>query len=201
MSEKFAMADLTAGELNALVKNVGGPENARRINRGELEVGEVPPLLKRTVSGIHVLGTERFDAAKAFAEGEHADGVRIAYMNSTFRTHFLGKIEESVPEVWVAAHGLTANSRDPAILTALGGEERVELQLAHLRELMRRTQADEERSLKPGPNTCYVRGEDGTLWALGAYWNTGARDWFLFAYSVEHPLPWNRGYRVLSRDS
>lgn len=39
------------------------------------------------------------------------------------------------------------------------------------------------------------------LWALNANWNTGNRDWNLNAYSVEHPNPWNRGNRVLSRYS
>jgi hypothetical protein len=40
MSEKFASADLTAGQLNAIVKKLGGHEAALKFLRGELSVSE-----------------------------------------------------------------------------------------------------------------------------------------------------------------
>lgn len=40
MSEKFASADLTAGQLNAIVKKVGGHDAALKFLRGELSVSE-----------------------------------------------------------------------------------------------------------------------------------------------------------------
>lgn len=200
MTDKFAMADMTAGELNALVKNLGGAEAARRVNRGELTVAEAEKsgLLRQLASGIIVPGAERFNVVEAFAEGEHADGVHIFGVNETFREHFFGKTEEDVPEVTVAAYELTKGSRDPAIITALGGEERAEFKLAHVRELMRRTQAGEESSLQRGVNVLYARDGDDTLFAVNAYWRADARVWNVSAYSVEGPRPWFRGFRVLS---
>ncbi len=40
MSEKFASADLTAGQLNAIVKKLGGNDAALKFLRGELSVSE-----------------------------------------------------------------------------------------------------------------------------------------------------------------
>lgn len=40
MSEKFASADLTAGQLNAIIKKLGGYEAALKFLRGELSVSE-----------------------------------------------------------------------------------------------------------------------------------------------------------------
>lgn len=40
MSEKFASADLTAGQLNAIVKKLGGHDAALKFLRGELSVSE-----------------------------------------------------------------------------------------------------------------------------------------------------------------
>ena len=41
MSQDFASKDLTIGQINAIVKKLGGYEGARRFLRGELEVREV----------------------------------------------------------------------------------------------------------------------------------------------------------------
>jgi len=200
-SDRFAMVNLTAGELNALVKNVGGEDAVRRINRGELEVRELekPGLLLCVAPNVIVPGGERLNAAEAFAVGNHADGVRIYSVDRNFREHFLGKTEEDVPEVTVAAYELMDDSRDPAIITALGGEEYAELTLAHVRELMRRTQAGEKSPLQSGVNVLYARDENGVMWAVNAYWGAGVRDWGVHACSVGHPDPWYHGGRVLSR--
>ena len=41
MSNKFASAGLTAGQLNAIVKKLGGHDSALRFLRGELTVSEL----------------------------------------------------------------------------------------------------------------------------------------------------------------
>lgn len=51
MSERFASADLTAGQLNAIVKNLGGHDAALKFLRGELTVSE-PTRLWREQDGI-----------------------------------------------------------------------------------------------------------------------------------------------------
>lgn len=80
-----------------------------------------------------------FDVGVAFAEGKHADGVEIFGTNSIFREKFFGKVETGVPETTVTPYELGERSRDPAIITALGGEDRAKISLRHLRELTRRT--------------------------------------------------------------
>lgn len=49
-SESFAIADLTGGQLNAIVKRLGGPEFALRLLRGELEVKEIEHLINLDAS-------------------------------------------------------------------------------------------------------------------------------------------------------
>lgn len=44
-TESFAIADLTGGQLNAMVKKLGGPDAALRLLRDELEVREVAHII------------------------------------------------------------------------------------------------------------------------------------------------------------
>ena len=45
----------------------------------------------------------------------------------------------------------------------------------------------------------YVKDGDGVLRTVYVYWYDGG--WHVYAYSVEHPIRWNAGYQVFSRNS
>ena len=45
----------------------------------------------------------------------------------------------------------------------------------------------------------YCRDKDNVLWAVRAYWYGDG--WYLYAYSIEDPNPWNAGSQVCSRNS
>ena len=52
MSSEFASSDLTAGQLNAIVKKLGGHDAAMRFLRGELTVSERTNLYRDTFGAI-----------------------------------------------------------------------------------------------------------------------------------------------------
>ena len=204
------LKEFTRGQLDAALCEPGkqaGVSTARGIRMllsGELVIqrSEKPQLLKPTGDPF-VLPAQSgaFNVGEQFAEGKHADGVEIFATDSTFREKFGGKVESGVPEVRITPYELTDESRDPAIITALGGKDRAEISLRHLRELMRRTQNGEVTVIQPGANVFYARDAEQVLWAFDVFWRDVLRGWHVLAHSVEDPGPWPRGDRVFSCDS
>jgi len=200
-NERLAIANLTGGELNALVKKVGGEDAVRRILRGELIVGEPKNVtaLKRTTSqkvlaGLLELVGEplKLGAVKSFkVEKFRIDRngeLPISYIGDDLKTHVLKVLgsEIDAKPITLKQRKLLKMSVDGPILDALGGHDKARISLAHAFEFLKT--ADKTK--------WYLFYIEGTDWVLSAVWNVDG--WNLEAYSVTSPLEWSGGAVVVS---
>lgn len=126
MSKEFASANLTAGQLNAIVKKLGGHDEALKFLRDDVVI-KVSDLLKR-VSTVSVRATNRFVAS------DHIQSANIGYMSDNFKRLFLNKVEENILDAELVVSELKKASLDAPIMTELG--ERKKIALAHFFELL-----------------------------------------------------------------
>ncbi|TSC74879.1 MAG: hypothetical protein G01um101430_696 [Parcubacteria group bacterium Gr01-1014_30] len=164
-----------------------------------------PPLLTE-IDTVELPSVERFVAADAFGPN-NPDGIRF-FLGDNFKKLFFGKTEANVHAATLAIHRLNRKSVDEPIRRELT-PSREETALAHFYELIKR-QPRGERGKLPTDGTLIIAyiydvneiGGDngkGTLWAVGADWNSFSAGWSVNALSVEDPFPWLQGRRVLSR--
>ena len=188
------------GQLNAMLKNImaqmstDDPNEAIRcINAGEWVV-KMANLLKRVT-------TMSVSGPKKFVVSEHLKEANVGWMGDNFNRVFLNFVEENVPDATLAVSRLERNSPDASILTELG--DKAKTKLAHLFQLMEKQSKGEEGVLFVNGyvNIVYVEDDNGTVWAVGAYWNPDHGYWLVSALSVEVPYVWDAGDQVLSRDS
>lgn len=197
MSHEFASAELTVGELNALVKKVGGAEVVRSIFRGtvELTFKQRKKLLVK-VAEVQVVALSRFCAK------DYLKSCNVGWTGDNFRKLFLGDVEENVADTTVAIHRLEQASLDPPIMAQLA--DRAELKLTHFFELLKKQSKGESGVLLTNgyANVAYIKGNDGNLWAVSACWRSYCGYyWNVEANSVGDPYRWDDGYQILSRDS
>lgn len=184
----------------AIVNKLGGEEGADRFLRNETEVVEKVKLLKR-VSTIELPAVKDFIAADHFVvDTSEKAKVKISYLGDNFRKYFLPKKETGE----VAAEELTVNelledAYDPAIVTDLGGEEKVEISLGQFFAMFAKQPNGESGQLLTNgrANIGYIRGDDGVLWAVGGRW--GGDGWSFGARPLDGPSRWHAGRQVLSR--
>lgn len=150
---------------------------------------EVKKLLK-FIRPVSLPAIGRFVAAEKFREGETVDGIRVAWLGSNFKTNFLKKKEGAVPALEMREHELTTRSRDPAIITELGGEENIETTLGQFWEFLKTA----DRTLV---HVRHIRDENGVLWAVGGLWHDDGLG--VAAFSLFNPTDWSAGLRFLSR--
>lgn len=183
--------DLTLGTIEAIVNKLGGMEGVGRFLRGGLVVKAAE--LLREVARAAVGGAARFVAR------DHLTAANIGWMSDDFKRYFLNVVEEKVEGVTLTVHRLKKASLGAPILSELG--DCAEISLAHFFELMKRQSKGEAGPLLVNgwANIAYIRGNDGNLWAVDAYWNDTDRDWDVYVYSVEDPHEWGDGRQVLSR--
>lgn len=184
----------------AIVNKLGGEEGADRFLRNETEVVEKVKLLKR-VSTIELPAVKDFIAADHFVvDTSEKAKVKISYLGDNFRKYFLPKKETGE----VAAEELTVNelledAYDPAIVTDLGGEEKVEISLGQFFAMFAKQPNGESGQLLTNgrANIGYIRGDDGVLWTVHGRWNDDG--WVFEASPLDNPYRWYAGYQVLSR--
>jgi len=131
-----------------------------------------------------------FSAVNAFRVGETLDGIKVGWLGERFKKLFLKKTETATPAAELRQHVLKKPARDPAIITELGGEAKVEITLGQFWNYL--TTAD--RTLW---HVAYIRDDESVLWAVYAYWRSGGLS--VEALPLDHPLDWDVGYRFLSR--
>lgn len=185
--------ELNLGQVEAIINKLGGMEGVQRFLSGELVVKAVCLLARvasATVSG-----------AKKFVAKDHLKSANVGWISGNFDKLFLNKVEESVGDANLAVSSLTKDSLDAPILAELG--DRAETSLAYLFELISKQSKGEDGVLLTNgyANIAYVRGNDGNLWAVSAYWNSVDGYWSVGAYSVGYPYRWVAGRQFLSRDS
>ena len=203
MSE-FESKNLTVGQLNALVKIIGGEEVVRGVLDKSVEVVLSAVKLLRQLTTVSVTGIQKFVARDAFGES-NPDGIKF-YFWDNFRSNFLGKVEEDVPTATIAVHRLEKASLNRPIMAELGVDEKTKkgvMKLAQFYELIKAQAHGEEGSLLVNgyANIAYIEDEEGNLWAVNADWYSVYRGWSVDAFSVGFPYGWSAGSRVLSQVS
>lgn len=150
---------------------------------------EVEKLLK-FVRAVSLPAIPSFVVAEKFREGKTVDGIKVAWLGSNFKTNFLKKIEKAVSALNMREHELVTRSRDPAIITELGGEEQVETTLGQFWEFLKT--ADQKLI-----HVRHIRDGNRVLWAVRGRWYDGGLD--VEAYPLGDPRDWFVGGRFLSR--
>lgn len=176
MSE-FAMKNLTAGQLNAIVKKLGGEEGALKLLRDELVISEVvtKKLLERLSTTVVVPAMTQFIATDNFIVDTSSNAkVKISYLGDKFKINFLRMVENNkVIAEDLAISKLLEKSLDPAILTALGGEAKVRITLGQFFAAFAKQPNGEKGALLTNgyPNVGYVSDITGVLWAVYGRWD------------------------------
>lgn len=151
----------------------------------------VEKLLERLSVAIALPAVKQFAAAEKFRPGKTIDGIKVGWLGDNFKEHLLPKIEsDEVAAEELAVNKLLKNSRDPAIITALGGEETVEVSLGQFWEFLKT--ADQKFWY-----VAYIRDTENVLWAVSADWVGGGLN--VVASSLGSPGGWIAGSRFLSR--
>ncbi len=154
------------------------------------------PILER-LGVVSLPAIARFDGSTL--QTGKVDGVKI-WVSEKFKKIFGGKVERNLPATKLVAHELTQNSRDPGIITALGGDVPAETFLGYIWELVKLQPRGETGALLTNgyANIFYVRDTEGVLWALDVYWSGDG--WYFSAYSLESQRDWPAGNQVFSRE-
>lgn len=162
----------------------------------ETQSVSVTPLLE-FLKEADVAGSEKFIAADHFKTGNDA-GVKFWGFGSNFTENFLAKAEENVPSAKLRLFKLKKSSVDKPIRDELGSD-REETTLTYLWELLSKQSKGESGVLLTNgyANIFYIRGCDGTLWAVFASWDS-VGGWFVGAVSVGSRNEWDAGLRVFS---
>ena len=183
--------NLTLGQIEAGINKIGGEEAFMRLLRDGLLISEViVKKLLEFVRTVSLAAVDKFVAAEKFRLGKTIDGIKVGWLGDNFKAGFLSKIEEQTPALEIREHELLKNSRDPAIITELGGEEKVEITLGQFWEFLKT--ADRRFWY-----VAYIRDTKDVLWAVRAHWYGGGLS--VEAGSVDDPCGWFAGDRVLSR--
>lgn len=202
----FASAGLTVGQLNALVKKVGGEDVVRQILNDSLVFKIIESPLLDFINTITIPATTKSLVAKDkfVINISRKAKAKIGFLGGNFKEWFLsgnGKIEDPIAETTLRYVNLRKPSVDAPIIAELSGKERAETTLSELYALLEKQCHGEDGPLLTNgyANIFYVRDQNGALRAVRAYWSGGR--WGVHARSVEDPFRWIDGYRVFSRNS
>jgi len=205
------MTSRQAAELDhALERNGLTSNDVKEMSKGDFLTGvcqvlrneaviKVSRLLEQVVT-TDVSGTKKFTAKNAFGPNNPA-GIKF-WLNENFWKHFLGKTEENISTAKLVVYTLTRASLDGPIQDKLGSH-RVEIALAYLYEMISRQPKGEPKGkdrflLTNGyANLSYICAINGKPWAVGAYWISACRKWYVRAFSIGDPIPWYGGCQVV----
>ncbi len=201
----FASQNLTAGQLNAIVKKMGGEEAALKFLRDELVFSEAvaKKLLERLSTTIAIPAITLFTASEhLIVDTSKKAKVKISYLGYNMRQYFLPKVEsDEVAAEEFAINKLLENSFDPAIITALGGEAKVEITLGQFFAVFAKQPNGEKGALLTNgyANVGYIRDINGVLWAVRGYCRGHDLGWRFEADPLDDPGRWGVGRQFLSR--
>lgn len=199
----FASANLTVGQLNALVKTLGGEPTVRGILDGTVEFQITKRAILEHIGTVDVPGSP-----EPFVVGEHfrldlssKAPVKISYIGDNFKTWFGGTTEKPKAPTALRYGKLLQPSKDTPIIAELGGEEKSETTLAEMFYLMGLQGKGEVGVLlnNGSANIFYVRDRSGALRTVRVFWDGDG--WNVFAIPVGDPYGWRGGSHVFSRIS
>jgi len=179
--------DWTTGQLNALVKNIGGDKIARGILDGTVKF----TVLKESI--LNLIRTLWVSAQPAVTTSEdYFKEAGVVVMGDNFQNQFLGLEIGASERTEFTIRKLEKESLDRPILDELG--DKAEISASQFKAFL----AENRRS--PEWFIFYLRGRDGNLWAVIAHWNSVIDGWYVRAFSVGNPNEWVAGHRVVSRN-
>jgi hypothetical protein len=150
---------------------------------------EIEKILER-LSTAQIPAVQEFVAETKFRVGETVDGITVGWLGGNFKQNFLSKTEGAIAGEELAVNNLLKNSKDPAIIIELGGEEMVEVSLGQFWEYLKTA----DRTLW---HVVYIRDVNNVLWAVHADWDVGKL--YVEASALGNPRAWRAGGRFLSR--
>ena len=141
-------------------------------------VAPVKQLLERLSASVAVPAVKDFTAKEHFVvDTSKKAKVKISYLGNNLKKNFLPKVEsDEVAAEELAINKLLEYAYDPAIITALGGEAKVEISLGQFFAAFAKQPNGEKGALLTNgyANIGYVRDIEGVLWAvsgeLGRRW-------------------------------
>ena len=140
-----------------------------------------------------------FSARESFQEGNTIGGRILHAVAWNFTDHFLGMVENNVPEATVKSWMLLRPAGDQSLIPALGGEEQARmLYLCNVYRLMKMG-GDGPCHVDWQSNFAYVRSPvDRRLWAV--HWSVNyENEWTIGAATVPHPFAdWPTGALVFN---
>ncbi len=188
------------GPLAELMTQLSGNKADEVLDRLNMMLKSVVKKLLKYVGDIALGPIETFDASKKFTK----DNVKVKFygFGNNFSTNFGTKVENDVGAETIAVHRLEQSARDPEIMVELGPEKRAIKLAQFYRAIEAQGQGQQKGLLRVDgyANIAYVEDVNGIIWAVFAYWFAGG-GWFVNAYSVDNPFPWDAGGQVLARKS
>jgi len=167
-------------------------------NRGRIEVKK---LLERLSITIALPTIRDFKAVEHFVVDMSSSAkVKISGLGDNFETHFLPRVErDEVAAEELAVYKLLERAYDPAIITALGGEAKVEITLGQFFAAFAKQPNGEKGALLTNGygSVGYIRGIKRVLWAVSGSWSVGG--WSFEAFPLGYPYRWDGGDQFLSR--
>ena len=198
--ESGLLADLRDGNITQTNRN-----DFRRVLGLKVLSAEVPKEIEKLLDFVGTstipARTEKFIARDHFIiDTTEKAKVKISYLGDSFKTNFLGKVEEPIVETVMRFGKLLKSSVDNPIINELGGEEKAESALAEMFSLMEMQPNGEDGVLLTNGylNIFYTRNGAGVLWAVRCSWHVGG--WSVVANSVGAPGEWYDGRQVFSRN-
>ncbi|MBI1974677.1 MAG: hypothetical protein HYS51_02440 [Candidatus Zambryskibacteria bacterium] len=178
-------ADVSAGQTEACINRMGGWDNFLRFIGGQGKV------VFETI--LTFLRTFSIAAQPAITTSkEYFEEAGVKWTGDNFKAQFLGLEVPETAETELAIHKLEQASLDAPILAERG--DKAETAVSQFKVFLAKNRKSSEWFI------FYLRGRDGNLWAVHAYWDTGDGGWDVRAHSVTYPYSWDAGRRVVSRN-
>jgi len=178
-------SDLTVGQSEACINRMGGWDNFLRFIGGQGKV------VFETI--LTLLRTVRIAAQPAVTTSEdYFKEAGVVVMWDNFKAQFLGLEVPATDEVELAVRKLEEGSLDAPILAELG--EKAETSVSQFKAFLAENRKSQEWFI------FYLRGKDGNLWAVYAYWYSDYGGWHVNADEVTNPDRWFAGHQVVSRN-
>ena len=182
---EFASKNMTVGELNAIVKILGGEEGARSLLRGELVISRASRVLNhlKFIAETIEISISSFTKSSFFK----TDGPVRLWFGDNFKSWILPAIPEEIPgfEGKLTQTQLTKDMTDSEIKQGLGQPESLTPTefAAVIRHLIERQPQGEAGTLLTNgyANIFYVKLEDERVVAVRAHWDSDYRGWGLGA--------------------
>lgn len=187
-ANEIKLAARRAGATNADLKVLSKGDMFARIlpvlrGRAKVVVSSILTLLRTVSIAVQPAAT---------TSKEYFEQAGVKSMGQNFQNQFLGLEIAATPETELAVRKLEESSLDAPIMSELG--EKAETSTSQFRAFLDANRGSQEWFI------FYLRGKDGNLWAVYAYWDGRLEGWHVEAHSVEYSRRWYAGYRVVSRN-